>query len=86
MSIFQSAVALRVVFALGILNVVSGLLVFLTCRCTPGARIVTRITGNLMEYSFYRRVFGYHCYIWWVFWVSVMVHAVFAIGVVGVPF
>ncbi len=39
-----------------------------------------------MKYPFYRRIYGFHCYIWWVFWGSVMVHAVFAIGSIGFPF
>ena len=86
MSIFQSVAAVQVVFVLGIVNIVSGLLVFFTCRCMPGARLTVRISGNLMKYAFYRRIYGYHCYIWWVFWGSVMVHAVFAIGSIGFPF
>ena len=86
MSFFESVVAVRVVFALGIINIVSGLLVFMSCRCTPGSRLVMRLTGSLMKYEVYRRFYGLHCYIWWIFWVSVMVHAVFAIGSLGFPF
>lgn len=86
MSVFQSVAAVRVVFVLGIINVLSIGLIFLTCRCTPGARLTARITGNLMRFAFYRRVFSLHCYLWWVFWASVIVHAVFAVGSVGFPF
>ena len=86
MSFFESVVAVRVVFALGIVNIVSGLLVFMSCRCTPGARLMSRLTGNLLKYPLYRRFYALHCYIWWIFWVSVMVHAVFAIGSLGFPF
>ncbi len=86
MEFFQSVAAIRVVFALGIVNVVSGLLVFLTCRCTPGGRLTMLVTGNLMKYSAYRRFYSIHCYIWWVFWTSVMVHAIFAMASIGVPY
>ena len=81
MNIFQTIVAERVIFAFAIINLVTGVLVFLSCRCVPGARI----TGNLMKYAVYQRFYGYHCYFWWAFWVSVVVHAIFAIAFLGVP-
>ena len=80
--IFQTVVAARLIFILGIINLVTAVLVLLTCRCVPGLRI----TGNLMQYATYRRFFKYHCYYWWVFWLSVVVHAIFAIGFMGLPF
>ncbi len=86
MSLFQSIAAIRVLFILGMLNGVLMLLVYFTCRCTPGARLVTRITGGLMKYPFYRRIYGYHCYLWPALWLSVAVHAVFAVGTIGFPF
>ena len=82
MDIFQSIVAAQVIFVFGLINLVSGVLVLLTCRCIPGAKI----TGGLMRYSIYKSFFRYHCYIWWIFWVSVIVHAVFALALLGVPF
>jgi hypothetical protein len=59
----------------------TGALIFLSCRCIPGLRIV----GNLMQYPAYKRFYRYHCYIWWVFWTSVIVHAIFGIVTIGVP-
>ena len=82
MDIFQSMVAARVIFVFGIINLVSGVLVLLTCRCIPGAKI----TSGLMGYAIYKSFYKYHCYIWWIFWVSVIVHAVFALALLGVPF
>ena len=81
MGIFQSVMAARLLFALGIINVVTGVLVALTCRCIPG----WRLTSGLMKHKGYQRFYRYHCYIWWIFWASVIAHAVFAIGVFGVP-
>ena len=82
MSIFQSELAPQLIFVMGIINLVSGLFVLITCRCIPGMKIA----GNLMQNVIYRKVFKYHCIVWWVFWISVVVHAVFALGFIGVPF
>ena len=77
MNIFDSLWGVRLIFILGIINITTGLLVLLSCRCIP------RISGRLMQYAAYRRFFQYHCYIWWVFWTSVIVHASLAIGITG---
>ncbi len=86
MDLLQPIVAARIVFIFGIINLVSGALIFLSCRCTPGSRITMRITGNLMQYAVYKRFFGYHCYFWWVLVTSVIVHAIFAFTIIGIPF
>jgi len=82
MDVFQSVIAARVIPILGIINLVSGGLIFSSCRCIPGSKVA----GKLMKYSAYKRFFKYHCYIWWVFWPSVAVHAIFAITFYGIPF
>ncbi len=46
----------------------------------------TRLTSKLMKYPAYQRFFSYHCYIWWMFWASVVIHVIFAIGLLGNPF
>jgi hypothetical protein len=78
----STLVATRVLFILGIVNLVTGLLIFFSCRCLPGSRI----GKGLMKHKWYQRYFKLHCYIWWVFWASVVVHAVFAIIYIGWPF
>lgn len=82
MDIFQSVFSARLIFVLGFINLVSGVLVLLTCRCIPALRF----TGKLMQNRFYSRIYKYHCVIWWVFWISVIVHAIFAIALYGAPF
>ncbi|MFC1963946.1 hypothetical protein ACFLV1_01025 [Chloroflexota bacterium] len=82
MNLFPPAIAARIIFILGVTNLVTGLLVLSTCRCIPGLKI----TGRLMQHAAYKRFYKYHCYIWWVFWVSVIVHAFLAIGLLGFPF
>lgn len=80
MGILQPETLVRVVAALGIVNLVLGLLIFFSCRCLPGSRIAR----NWMQSERYQRFFRYHCYIWWAFWASVIVHAVFAISLIDV--
>jgi len=80
--VFQTELAPRIVFILGIINLVSGLFVFFTCRCLPG----WKIGEKLMQKPCYQKIFKWHCFVWWVFWISVIVHAVFAIGFYSIPF
>lgn len=82
MELFQSIVAARVLFVLGIINLVGGILIFLSCRCLSGSAILSRVR----RHPFYQRLFSYHCYIWWIFWLSVIVHAILGIGLLGNPF
>jgi len=82
MDIFTSIIAARLIFTFGIISLVVGVLVLLTCRCIPGLKI----TGKLMKYPAYQRFYKYHCAIWLVFWVAVIVHTVFAIAFLSVPF
>jgi hypothetical protein len=75
MDFFQSVTAARVVFFLGILNFVLILLIFFSCRCVSGSKSGSR----LMTQRFYKRFFAKHCYLWYIFWLSVTIHAFFAI-------
>jgi hypothetical protein len=73
--------AMRVLFSLGIVNLVSALLVSFTCRCAGGSWL----GKYLMKYRWYQGFYKLHCYIWWIFWASVVVHAIFAIIYLGWP-
>ena len=81
MNIFDPSLATRLIVILGIINLVTGLLIFFSCRCLPGAPLGAR----LMKYHPYQRFYKYHCYLWRVFWPSVMIHATLAIITVGWP-
>jgi len=83
MDIFQSIVAVKLIFVLGIVNLVLGALVVATCRCVPMSAFVGR---RLMRYPGYQRLYRLHCYLWPALWLSVAVHAIFAIGFLGNPF
>ncbi len=71
----------RLIIILGIINLITGLLIFLSCRCLSGAKI-----GKwLMKFQTYRNFYKYHCLMWKVFWPSVMLHAILAIVFLGWP-
>lgn len=74
--------AIRILFILGIVNAITGLLIFFSCRCLPGSRL----GKGWMKYKWYQKFFKWHCYIWWAFWISVIIHAVFGIIYIGWPF
>jgi hypothetical protein len=80
MDIIPPQVATRLIFILGIVNLVTLFLIYTTCRCIPGSRI-SRVTGNLLQYGFYKSIFKYHCYLWWVIWISVIIHAFLALSI-----
>lgn len=78
---FDPLVTVRLIVALGIVNLVTGGLLFFSCRCLPGSRLGKR----LMKYPVYQRFYKYHCYVWRVFWPSVIIHATLALIFFGWP-
>lgn len=83
MDIFHELWVEKLIFAMGISNIVLGTLIFLSCRCIP----MTVFIGNrLMKYRTYQKFYKIHCALWPLLWISVTVHAVFAIGFLGNPY
>jgi hypothetical protein len=79
---FTTQTAMRILFVLGMINLITGALIFFSCRCLPGSRI----GKNLKNHKWYQKFFKWHCYIWWIFWISVVAHAIFATIYIGWPF
>ena len=79
---FHSIIAARIIFTFSLLNVILGILVFFTCRCMPGFKFA----HGLMRNKSYLRFYRFHGYLWLIFLVSALTHAVFAIGFMGIPF
>jgi len=73
---FHSQIARDIILIFAISNIILGVLVFFTCRCMPGFRL----TRGLMQNKDYLKFYKYHCLLWLLFLVSVMIHAVFAIN------
>ena len=82
MDFIHTVAVSRTIFILAIANLTTGALIFLSCRCIPGLAWGVR----LMRYNWFKSFYRVHCYIWWVFWISVVAHAVLAIMFMGFPF
>jgi hypothetical protein len=82
MSVFHSVFASRLILILGFVNLVTGFLLLFTCRVIPAFKP----TRSLMQHAFYKSFYRYHVYLWWIFWISVTVHVVFAMNYLGWPF
>jgi hypothetical protein len=78
----STVVATRIIYVLGAINVVTGILIFFSCRCLPGSRWGRGLT----KFKWYQRFFKLHCLIWWIFWCSVIIHAIFVMVYLGFPF
>jgi hypothetical protein len=75
MSWFSSPVIDDVILATSIINVLGFLLLLVTCRFVPGSKL----TRPLMSRGWFKGLYRYHSYVWWVFVPSVTVHAVLGI-------
>ncbi len=81
MALIDPALGVKLVFYLGITNLIGLGLVFFTCRCMMGPKL----TNWLWQYEKYRKFYNLHCYFWMLFFASVFVHALVAISTYGVP-
>jgi hypothetical protein len=82
MNIFRSVLGSQIIFIFGIINLVTGLTLVFSCRWFPLAHLTSKIAKN----KIYKSYFKYHNYVWWIFWTSVIIHVIFAIGQLGIPF
>ena len=64
----------KIVFILGITNILFLVLVVLTCRCIAP------------KWKYFRKIYDFHIYFLWIFLISVLLHAVLALIVYGNPF
>jgi len=71
--------AFQVLFIAGITNIVFLLLVLASCRCMDFSKITRVFTRN-------QKFFNMHCYYWYGFIISVLVHTVMAFYLFGWPF
>ena len=76
------ALGIRLIYLFGTINIIGLVLVLLSCRCMLGRKVFSR----LMERDWYRRFFNLHCYYWWIFIISVLIHTFLAFQVFGNPF
>ncbi|MBT3394257.1 MAG: hypothetical protein HN411_04015 [Waddliaceae bacterium] len=74
-------IAAKAAYILGWVNIFSLIVILFSCRCILGLRI-----EKLSKSKLYMRFYRYHCYYWWVFIISVALHAILAITAFGNPF
>ena len=82
MSIIDPILGAKIVFVLGITNIIALFLVFFSCRCLIGLNFVKK----MWKYKWYQKFYNSHCYFWWFFFLSVLTHATLAILIFGNPF
>jgi len=82
MTAIDPALGVKLVYLLGITNVISFLLVALTCRCMIGVKFV----NDMLKKPWYRWLFDHHCWYWRLFFLSVIIHITLALLVFGIPF
>lgn len=73
MEIFY-VIAPWIIIISGIMSVISGLVIFLSCRCIA----IWKFSKKLMNNESFKKFFQKHCNIWWIFWALVIVHAIVA--------
>ena len=81
MAMIDPALGVRLVFLLGMTNVIFMLAVFFTCRCLVGVKFV----NEMLKRPWYRWVFDHHCWYWRLFFLSVIIHISLALITFGMP-
>ncbi len=82
MVLINPELGVKLVFLLGITNIVLLLLVFFSCRCLAGINFINR----MFRHKWYRRYYYKHCWFWWFFFASVIAHTILAFLIFGNPF
>ncbi len=80
-SILDPFLSIKVLFLLGITNLLLLFLVFMSCRCLIG----TALFNRLMRHEWYKKFFNFHCWFWRIFFVSVLLHVLLAFLLFGIP-
>jgi hypothetical protein len=74
--------ATRLIFILGLVNLLTLLALFFSCRCMGGLGLHSKMS----RFRVYKALYGFHCYYWIILGVSVAAHLGIAISVLGIPF
>ena len=82
MAFFKTIEAVRILFLAGAALLVVSVLIMLSCRCVPSKGAL----GAVRKAGWFQSLFGRHCVLWRVFVVALVVHVVFALGFLGIPF
>ena len=83
MVFLDPVLGIKLVYVLGITNIIGLLLVLFSCRCIP---MIGALTTGLVKSKWYQSFYRYHCYYWLFFITSVILHAIIALLTFGFPF
>ena len=72
----------QVLYITGITNLIFFLLIVFSCRCMG----FWKITKPLLKYRWFQKVYSKHCWYWYGFFISVIIHAVTAFTLFPFPF
>lgn len=75
-------IANKILFIAGFANILFILLILLTCRCLG----VSKLSSKLSHYNWYKKLYAKHCYFWWLFFISVIIHTFLAFYLFGFNF
>ncbi len=78
--LIDPSVGVKLIYVLGIANIIGVLLVFFSCRCLVGVRFVNK----MFQHDWYKKFYDLHCYYWWFFFASVVLHTITAFLVFGI--
>lgn len=82
MVLVDPGLGVKIMFLLGLTNLISMFLVFFSCRCMVGINFVNK----MFKYKCYQKYYSKHCYYWWIFFTSVILHVILGFLVFGIPF
>ncbi len=68
------ALAIKLIFIFAWINLFGLILVLLSCRC------IINLPLKVRESKLYTKFYKYHCFYWWIFIISVLMHAILAIN------
>jgi len=72
----------KILYLAGITNIIFLLLTFFSCRCLMGPKL----SRWFAQRDWFRRLYKYHCFFWWGFFLSVIIHTILAFYLFGNPF
>ncbi len=81
MPLIEPIFGLRLVFVFGVINIIALLLIFFSCRCMVGIKFIQK----MQRYRWYNRFYRWHCYYWWLLFISVILHSIIAFLLLGNP-
>jgi len=77
---FNSTFGFKLMYLFGIINFICALFLFSTCRCIKSPKYYW-----LTKYKIFSKLYPYHCYVWKIFIISIILHTILAIIIFDNP-